>query len=86
MALVFTSVLQEAGYQARLSLWISSTAGRRDVLLCDVAGEVVSGNSLNDERQRVLLTPGHWVTSRTVYERYHWQPDSNKNTPFRAFL
>jgi type I restriction-modification system DNA methylase subunit len=69
MILAFADVLREAGYAPHRYLWVSATdidplvAGMAyiQLSLCGVAGEVVIGNSLNDERQRVLLTPGHYL-------------------------
>ncbi|HCC5975827.1 TPA: SAM-dependent DNA methyltransferase [Citrobacter koseri] len=68
MALAFASVLREAGYSPHRYLWVSATdidplaAGMAyiQLSLCGVAGEVVIGNSLNDERRRVLYTFGHY--------------------------
>ncbi len=68
MTLAFASVLREAGYSHHRCLWVSATdidplaAGMAyiQLSLCGVAGEVVIGNSLNDERRRVLLTPAHY--------------------------
>lgn len=69
MVLAFADVLREAGYAPHRYLWVSATdidplaAGMAyiQLSLCGVAGEVVIGNSLNDERRRVLLTPGHYL-------------------------
>lgn len=69
MVLAFASVLQEAGYSPFRHLWVSATdidplaAGMAyiQLSLSGVAGEVVIGNSLCDERRRVLLTPGHYM-------------------------
>jgi len=68
MTLAFASVLREAGYSPHRYLWVSATdidplaAGMAyiQLSLCGVAGEVVIGNSLNDERRRVLYTFGHY--------------------------
>lgn len=68
MTLAFASVLSEAGYSPHRYLWVSATdidplaAGMAyiQLSLCGVAGEVVIGNSLNDERRRVLYTFGHY--------------------------
>lgn len=68
MTLAFASVLREAGYFPHRYLWVSATdidplaAGMAyiQLSLCGVAGEVVIGNSLNDERRRVLYTFGHY--------------------------
>lgn len=68
MILAFASVLSEAGYSPHRYLWVSATdidplaAGMAyiQLSLCGVAGEVVIGNSLNDERRRVLYTFGHY--------------------------
>lgn len=67
MALAFADVLHQAGYASYRYLWVSATdidplaAGMAYIQLsiCGVAGEVVIGNALCDERRRVLLTPGH---------------------------
>lgn len=69
MILAFADVLNQAGYAAHRHLWVSATdidpivAGMAyiQLSLCGVAGEVVIGNSLYDERRRVLLTPGHYL-------------------------
>ena len=69
MTLAFASVLREAGYSPHRYLWVSAididplAAGMAyiQLSLCGVAGEVVIGNSLNDERRRVLLTPAHYL-------------------------
>lgn len=69
MVLAFADVLREAGYAPHRYLWVSATdidplvvgMAYIQLSLCDVAGEVVIGNSLNDERRRVLLTPGHYL-------------------------
>lgn len=69
MTLAFARVLQDAGYPPHRYLWVSATdidplaAGMAyiQLSLCGVAGEVVIGNSLKDERRRVLLTPGHYL-------------------------
>ncbi|EAO6817264.1 N-6 DNA methylase [Salmonella enterica] len=71
MVLAFADVLREAGYAPHRYLWVSATdidplaAGMTyiQLSLCGIAGEVVIGNSLNDERRRVLLTPGHYMGS-----------------------
>ena len=69
MTLAFASVLREAGYSPHRYLWVSATdidplaAGMAyiQLSLCGIAGEVVIGNALNDERRRVLLTPAHYL-------------------------
>ena len=69
MVLAFASVLREAGYSPHRYLWVSATdidplaAGMAYIQfsLCGIAGEVVIGNALNDERRRVLLTPAHYL-------------------------
>lgn len=71
MALAFARVLQEAGYLPHRHLWVSATdidqlaAGMAyiQLSLCGVAGEVVIGDSLNDECRRVQLTPTHYLCS-----------------------
>ncbi|MBE5254068.1 SAM-dependent DNA methyltransferase [Mixta mediterraneensis] len=68
MALALASVLREAGYSPHRYLWVSATdidplaAGMAyiQLSLCGVAGEVVIGNALSDERRRVLRTPTHY--------------------------
>jgi len=68
MALAFASVLREAGYSPHRYLWVSATdidplaAGMAyiQLSLCGVAGEVVIGNALSDERRRVLRTTTHY--------------------------
>lgn len=69
MALAFADVLRDAGYSPHRYLWVSATdidplaAGMAyiQLSLCGVAGEVVIGNSLADERHRVLYTPAHYL-------------------------
>lgn len=69
MVLAFADVLREAGYAPHRYLWVSATdidplaAGMTYIQfsLCGIASEVVIGNSLNDERRRILLTPGHYM-------------------------
>ncbi|AYZ18711.1 MULTISPECIES: N-6 DNA methylase [Klebsiella] len=69
MVLAFADVLNQAGYASYRYLWVSATdidplaAGMAyiQLSLCGVAGEVVIGNALFDERRRVLLTPGHYL-------------------------
>ena len=71
MILAFADVLNQAGYASHRHLWVSATdvdplaAGMAyiQLSLCGVAGEVVIGNSLRDERRRVLYTPGHYLGS-----------------------
>ncbi|HBD1844086.1 TPA: SAM-dependent DNA methyltransferase [Salmonella enterica] len=68
MILAFADVLRAAGYQPHRYLWISATdidplaAGMAyiQLSLCGIAGEVVIGNALSDERRRVLYTPAHY--------------------------
>ncbi|HEY2453783.1 MAG TPA: SAM-dependent DNA methyltransferase [Scandinavium sp.] len=68
LILAFASVLREAGYSPHRYLWVSATdidplaAGMAyiQLSLCGIPGEVVVGNSLNDERRRVLYTPVHY--------------------------
>ncbi len=69
MVLAFADALNRAGYASHRYLWVSATdidplaAGMAyiQLSLCGVAGEVVIGNALCDERRRVLLTPGHYL-------------------------
>ncbi|HDX8936677.1 SAM-dependent DNA methyltransferase [Klebsiella michiganensis] len=69
MVLAFADALNQAGYASHRYLWVSATdidplaAGMAyiQLSLCGVAGEVVIGNALFDERRRVLLTPGHYL-------------------------
>lgn len=68
MVLAFADVMATAGYAPHRHLWVSATdvdplaAGMAyiQLSLCGIAGEVVIGNSLCDERRRVLYTPGHY--------------------------
>ncbi|AUX71603.1 hypothetical protein [Erwinia pyrifoliae] len=68
MALAFASVLREVGFPPHRRMWVSATdidplaAGMAyiQLSLCGVAGEVVIGNALSDERRRVLYTPMHY--------------------------
>jgi type I restriction-modification system DNA methylase subunit len=68
MALAFATVLRDAGYSPHQYLWVSATdidplaAGMAyiQLTLCGVPGEVVIGNSLCDERRRVLHTFAHY--------------------------
>lgn len=68
MALAFAAVLRDAGYSPHRYLWVSATdidplaAGMAyiQLTLCGVPGEVVIGNSLCDERRRVLHTFAHY--------------------------
>ncbi|WP_336699740.1 N-6 DNA methylase [Pantoea dispersa] len=68
MVLAYASVMMEAGYPPHRHLWFSATdidplaAGMAyiQLSLCGVAGEVVIGNALSDERRRVLRTPVHY--------------------------
>lgn len=68
MALAFATVLRDAGYSPHRYLWVSATdidplaAGMAyiQLTLCGVPGEVVIGNSLCDERRRVLHTFAHY--------------------------
>ena len=69
MALAFAFVLREAGYSPHRYLWVSAqdidplAAGMAyiQLSLSGVPGEVVIGNSLNDERRRILHTPAHYM-------------------------
>lgn len=73
MVLAYADVLNQAGYASHRYLWVSATdvdplaAGMAyiQLSLCGVAGEVVIGNSLNDERRRILYTPGHYLGNWT---------------------
>lgn len=73
MALAFAWVLREAGYSPHRYLWVSATdidplaAGMAYIQLSlfGVPREVVIGNSLNDERRRVLFTPVHLLENWT---------------------
>lgn len=69
MVLAFADILNRAGYAAHRYLWASATdidplaAGMAYIQLSlgGVAGEVVVGNSLCNERRRTLYTPGHYL-------------------------
>ncbi|EFK7798840.1 SAM-dependent DNA methyltransferase, partial [Escherichia coli] len=69
MILAMADTLNRSGYPAYRRMWVSATdidplaAGMAyiQLSLCGVAGEVVIGNSLCNERRRVLLTPGHYL-------------------------
>ncbi|EJU2553335.1 SAM-dependent DNA methyltransferase, partial [Escherichia coli] len=69
MILAMADTLNCSGYPAYRRMWVSATdidplaAGMAyiQLSLCGVAGEVVIGNSLCNERRRVLLTPGHYL-------------------------
>ncbi|CAD5731204.1 Uncharacterised protein [Escherichia coli] len=69
MVLAVADTLNRSGYPAYRRMWVSATdidplaAGMAyiQLSLCGVAGEVVIGNSLCNERRRVLLTPGHYL-------------------------
>ncbi len=69
MVLAVADVLNQAGYVSHRQLLVSVTdvgplaAGIAyiQLSLCGVAGEVVIGNSLHNERRRVLYTPGHYL-------------------------
>lgn len=69
MILAFADALNQAGYASHRYLWVSATdidplaAGMAyiQLSLCCVAGEVVIGNSLHNERRRVLYTPAHYL-------------------------
>lgn len=68
MVLAFANVLKEVGFPPHRYLWVSATdvdplaAGMAyiQLSLSGVAGEVVIGNSLCDQRRRVLCTPSHY--------------------------
>ncbi len=75
MILAMADTLNRSGYPAYRRMWVSATdidplaAGMAyiQLSLCGVAGEVVIGNSLCNERRRVLLTPGiTWETGHIV--------------------
>lgn len=69
MVLAFADVLQKAGWPPHRYLWVSATdidplaAGMAyiQLSLCGIAGEVVVGNTLVNERRRILYTPGHYL-------------------------
>lgn len=69
MVLAFADVLQKAGWPPHRYLWVSATdidplaAGMAyiQLSLCGIAGEVVVGNTLANERRRILYTPGHYL-------------------------
>ncbi|CAD6180902.1 Uncharacterised protein [Escherichia coli] len=69
MILAVADILNRSGYPAYRRMWVSATdidplaAGMAyiQLSLCGVAGEVVTGNSLCNERRRVLLTPGYYL-------------------------
>ncbi|HEY3986714.1 N-6 DNA methylase [Cedecea sp.] len=68
MVLAVADTLNQAGYALHRHLWFSATdvdplaAGMAyiQLSLCGVAGEVVIGNSLMNERRRILYTPAHY--------------------------
>ncbi|CCP01916.1 hypothetical protein BN439_0827 [Erwinia amylovora Ea644] len=68
ITLAFASVLREAGFPPHRRMWVSATdidplaaaMAYIQLSLCGVAGEVVIGNALCDERRRVLYTPMHY--------------------------
>lgn len=69
MVLAFADVLRKAGWPPHRYLWVSATdidplaAGMAyiQLSLCRIAGEVVVGNTLANERRRILYTPGHYL-------------------------
>jgi len=69
MVLAYADVLNQAGYLSHRHMWVSATdidplaAGMAyiQLSLCGIAGEVVIGNSLHNERRRILYTPGHYL-------------------------
>ena len=69
MVLAYADVLNKAGYLSHHHMWVSATdidplaAGMAyiQLSLSGVAGEVVIGNSLHNERRRILYTPGHYL-------------------------
>ncbi len=69
ITLAFASVLREAGFPPHRRMWVSATdidplaaaMAYIQLSLCGVAGEVVIGNALCDERRRVLYTPMHYL-------------------------
>lgn len=68
MVLAYAAVLRDAGYSPHRYMWVSATdidplaAGMAyiQLSLSGVAGEIVIGNALSDERRRVLYTFGHY--------------------------
>ncbi|MCX8967026.1 SAM-dependent DNA methyltransferase [Erwinia psidii] len=74
MVLAFANALREAGLSPHRHLWVSATdvdplaAGMAyiQLSLCGIAGEVVIGNSLANERRRVLHTPVHYFENWPV--------------------
>ncbi|AXF77440.1 N-6 DNA methylase [Erwinia tracheiphila] len=79
MVLAFASVLREAGFPPHRYLWVSVTdivplaAGMAylQLSLCGVAGEVVIGNALHDQRRRVLHTPAHYWEGWAMRIQHH---------------
>ncbi|EHK5026388.1 SAM-dependent DNA methyltransferase [Escherichia coli] len=68
MVLAMADTLNRSGYPAYRRMWgatdidpLAAGMAYIQLLLCGVAGEVVIGNSLRNERCRVLLTPGHYL-------------------------
>lgn len=69
MVLAFADVLRKGGGPPHRYLWVSATdidplaAGMAyiQLSLCGIAGEVVVGNTLANERRRILYTPGHYL-------------------------
>ncbi|MEO3323775.1 SAM-dependent DNA methyltransferase [Enterobacter cloacae] len=67
--MIFADVLRKAGWPPHRYLWVSATdidplaAGMAyiQLSLCGIAGEVVAGNTLVNERRRILYTPGHYL-------------------------
>lgn len=80
MILAMADTLNRSGYPAYRRMWVSATdidplaAGMAyiQLSLCGVAGEVVIGNALCNERRRVLLTPGHYLGNWS-YRLHHSQ-------------
>ncbi len=79
MVLAFAEVLIKAGYPPHRYLWVSVTdidplaAGMAyiQLSLCGIAGEVVIGNVLADERRRILYTPTHWLAGWPLKLQQH---------------
>ncbi|WP_431022174.1 N-6 DNA methylase [Erwinia rhapontici] len=69
MLLAIAEVIKEKGFNPLRHLWVSGTdidpvaSGMAyiQLSLMGVAGEVVTGNALSDERRRVMYTPAHWL-------------------------
>ena len=67
--LAIAEVMKEKGFNPARHLWVSCTdidsvaAGMAyiQLSLMGIAGEVITGNALTDERRRVMYTPVHWL-------------------------